>query len=319
MKTYKEQRLAWLQQRQTGLGGSDIAAIFGQSSFGKSKLMLYYDKVRSITLKDVQEPSGYMKTGMDLEEATLKDYERIKNTQVARGGFEIKRNPQYKYLLASLDGFDEKNNTVVEVKVVSHPDKKAMWKTPDGGYRIPNEYLLQVASYCIVTNADKADVIVRFNPTSEEVILTYERNKSLEEKIINASEVFWTKYILPKREPSISAEDYDIALKNFLPSEKVEKIVAPKGVQETAQEVIVLQQQMQKLDKALKAKKAAILQYCKDTGASALYDKTNHKFVNVIKYKGRVSFDSSRFKDENPELHGKYIKEGKPYNVLKLN
>jgi predicted phage-related endonuclease len=37
-------RLEWLQMRQQGIGGSDIAAILGQSPF-KSKLEVFYDKI----------------------------------------------------------------------------------------------------------------------------------------------------------------------------------------------------------------------------------------------------------------------------------
>jgi putative phage-type endonuclease len=320
----KEKHLAWLKERQFGLGGSDIASIFGKSSFKKDKYSVYYEKTREITMDDIKEPAGYAKTGVDLEASTLNDYEKLKGIQLDRsyGGYQVYKHKDTPILLASLDGFDKVNNTVVEVKVITNKAKQDLWLSSNGEYIIPIEYKLQVAHYCNVINADKADVIVRFMPSNKEVIITYERNKELEKVITEAALAFWSKYVEPKQEPRVGTDSYELALSKLdvFEDDSVPKTQAPLDVQSLIKDVVLNQQKIKELEQEAKEKKAQILQYCKDNYTHKLYDTDfENKLVSVIKYKGRASFDSARFKEENAELHSKYIKEGNPYNVLKLN
>ena len=316
----KESHIAWLKKRQEGIGGSDIAAILGKSPFKKqNKLKIYYSKVLPIDIDEEENP--ILIRGNEAEPHILNKYEKMTGRTIERALPTIvhKKHPM---LFANVDGYHKESNTIIEAKLATRWGNKDAWIDSEGKRCLPLPYLLQVAHYCNVMDADGADVIVRFEDSWEHVIITYKRDKELEEVIEKAAITFWNKYVLSKIEPTVDGENFDLALRNL---SYLQEAVSPKvAISLPLKEELALLREKAKivatLEGEIKNTKAKLLQYAKGNNTYCLYDNAFEKqLINIIKYKGKETLDSKKIKQEAPEIYEKYKKISSPYYVMKIN
>lgn len=307
-------QLNWLKQRQQGIGGSDVAAIFGKSSY-KDSYDIYLSKVNPIT--EASQDTGLTRLGKALEPTILKEYESFKGVRLATDNPAVFKHRENDFMLASLDGLDKTNNIIVEAKMCLY--NKDQWLN-DGKYSIPVQYLLQVAHYCYVLNADFADVIVYFVNEQKYQIITYIRDPKLENAIIEGCSAFWNNHVLKKIPPKATGLSFQSVLKD-LNLDKMQKThTASTYISEIIKNSSYLQTQISDLEKNLKSYKAEIIEYCKENNTKKLLSpETNKALVNLIAYKGRTTLDYALLKQENPEIYTKYLKESSGYNILKIN
>jgi hypothetical protein len=132
--------------------------------------------------------------------------ENYKNKKIIRdcravNGFVV--NPKYPWLFGSFDrvqnikggvnlisGEPLKTEAVLEIKTLSFWSSQ-MW---DGG--IPVSYLIQIHVYMIILECDYAEIAI-LKDGSEFIVEKYQRDNDLCEKIINITESFWKKLVLP--------------------------------------------------------------------------------------------------------------------------
>jgi putative phage-type endonuclease len=174
-----EQRAA----RRLGIGGSDIAIILGLSTY-KTPYQLYLEKIGESNGDDTQNDLQYW--GNQLEEVVRNEYAKRHNVVVETP--ETLVHQDYSFLRANIDGFVRANNAVLEVKCASS-FAAGQWGE-SGSDTIPMPYLLQVAHYCAVTNADYADIAVLIGGNDYREY-RYLRNAELETYVITTAKQFW--------------------------------------------------------------------------------------------------------------------------------
>jgi putative phage-type endonuclease len=153
----------WLRERQTGLGGTDVAAIAGVGFLDA------IDVYRQKTAAEVHErpPTERMHLGTILESEVARRFAEETGYDQLYTAPEIVHHPHNGWQLCSPDRFTKpKGGRMVELKCVFGPASKD-WG-PSGSDEVPAGYLIQVTNDLAVCMANKlveddyADVGVLF-------------------------------------------------------------------------------------------------------------------------------------------------------------
>lgn len=93
------ERHAWLEERRTGIGGSDIGILLGLSTY-KSPYQLWEDKTGKVPVDDsMSEPARW---GTILEPVVAQEYARQKGVKVQRVN-KMMRHPEHSFACANID------------------------------------------------------------------------------------------------------------------------------------------------------------------------------------------------------------------------
>ena len=213
----------------------------------------------------------------------------------------------------------------------------------------PYNYMLQGALYAWLKGFDRVILVCalledddykhpeRFVPTTKNTIFhefaVSERFPNFEDEIILPALAFWRDHVetgvSPEWDDKRDAEILKALTTNSLSggSQKAVK-VAESASEESiddliaeyelvSEDVLRLKQRygIDKLEERLKALpdliKGKMIAAFRDTDKKVEYRSASMVYT-VTKTAGRESFDSKRFKADNPELYLKYVKEGKP-------
>lgn len=238
------------KDRKLGIGGSDVPIIMGQSGF-MTPVQLWLEKRGELVFDDTQTPQAYW--GTMLEDLVRQEFIKRNNVNVEQPGTII--HPKHEYLRGNLDGYIPEQNAVLEIKTcnqfMSHE-----WGQE--GAEIPYRYLLQIAYYCMLTNASKAycSVLIGGQDYREYV---YERNEFLEDEIMEACQTFW-KCVQSGEQPLAQYADMKYLYKAntdktiVMQSEHFEKLKTLRDIK--AQRIL--------LDKTEEITKFVIMDYMKD-------------------------------------------------------
>jgi len=110
-----EQRtLEWHEMRSKNIGSSDATTIMNES-FGKTVRDLWLEK---LGIKGTFKGNFHTERGVRLEDSALKFAEKELGLQFIP---VVKKHENISYMIASLDGFNEANNIILEIKC---PEKK---------------------------------------------------------------------------------------------------------------------------------------------------------------------------------------------------
>lgn len=171
------------EERMLGIGGSDMPIILGLSSY-KTPYQLYLEKTGQVeTSIEMTEPQYW---GSQLEGVVRNEFAKRNNVQVETP--ETITHPFHDFLRGNIDGFIPEWKAVLEVKCASA--FMAQEWGEDGSDVIPLQYLVQVAHYCAVTNADCAYIAVLIGGNDYRQY-KYTRDPALEERVINEAAAFW--------------------------------------------------------------------------------------------------------------------------------
>lgn len=147
----------WLANRQKGIGGSEIAAVIGQSPWCSNVELWEYKTGRAKRPPVSNEEAvryGISAEGL-IRSLYALDHELYR---VEYAEFNSWHNDAYPWALASLDGWltDDKGRLgVLEIKT-SEIRGASDWQKWDGC--VPNQYYAQIAMYMAVIDADFADL-----------------------------------------------------------------------------------------------------------------------------------------------------------------
>ena len=197
------------QERASGIGGSDMAAILGLTTWG-SRFSIWAKKTGQIP--DEIPDNEYMWMGRKLEPVAIEIYEEKTGNKVKRDVFQ--RHPEYDYIMGHFDGVimdGDKPAAILEIKTtkVRNWDK---WGEP-GTDEVPENYLIQCMQYLAISGLPYADLAVLMD--NELKIYRIDRDEDLIKTITEEAVKFWNTYVIPKVSPpeitGLSAEKEAVA------------------------------------------------------------------------------------------------------------
>lgn len=201
----------WLEQRKSGIGGSDAAAVLGLNPY-KTNVQLWEEKVGLREIEDISH-KPYVQYGLQAEEHLRAlfalDYPQY---SVSHEEYEIIRHSEYPFLFATLDGklveYETGRKGFLEVKTANILTSRHREKWDN---RIPDNYYTQCLHYFFVTEAEfcvlKAHLITEYGEDKRTVTRHYfMERRDVEEDIEYLKEkeiAFWKDYVLPKKQPPL--------------------------------------------------------------------------------------------------------------------
>jgi putative phage-type endonuclease len=163
----------WLEQRRTGIGGSDCAA-----------------EKRGL-IEDDEPETERMAFGKMMESVIADRYAITRGVKVRRSN-QILRHPRYPWMIANIDRRIEGERRGLECKNVDvYAWRFGEWGE-EGSDLVPVEYALQVVHYMIVTDLPVFDIAACIGGNRLQVY-TIERDPELEELVIDSEARFWQK------------------------------------------------------------------------------------------------------------------------------
>lgn len=179
----------WHEQRKTGIGGSDAAAVLGISPW-RTPYQVYVEKTDPTF--EPRKSTDIMRWGI-LQEPLLRSEYTLQTGREIIASPPLIRHPKYEWMYASLDGIAD-GDRLVELKTSRYAEG---WGEP-GTDEVPFHYGIQVHHYLAVTGLPVADVAVLLFG-SDFRIYHIEADKELAEQIIEQEAKFWD--MVQRREP----------------------------------------------------------------------------------------------------------------------
>ncbi len=250
----------WHKYRREGLGGSDIAAVYGQSPFCTARDLFY---VKTGVKPAIPEEDNWVakEYGHLLEDLVAKIFSQKTGLRVYKKTY-LYAHPDHTFMRANVDYFVEMpdgSEAILECKTCNY-NIRDKWEND----AVPFNYELQVRHYMAVTNINVAFVACLYgNNENEFVYRKVERDLDFEEDMIEQERYFWKKYVLAGIEPPYT-EKGELVLASIRKykgnADKSAKAVtlAPalaavlEQYQEIREEKLKLDRESEKLDKQLK-------------------------------------------------------------------
>jgi len=200
-----ERKAAWLADRKSGIGGSEVAAILLPPEMRPAwcnPLAVWLDKKG--LAEDKEMP--WMAAGKKMERTILEMYsEDVQEPIAFADPFAFLRDPQLPILGASLDArWLVKDQRPVDAKNLRFKDPK-IWGDP-GSDRVKPVYGCQLHSQIIVTGAPCADLAVLFSGVEREVFTVW-RDEEIIATIRERVEAWWKRHIIGNVQPDIDGSD----------------------------------------------------------------------------------------------------------------
>lgn len=290
----------WLQQRRTGVGGSDVAAILGLSKY-KTPLQVYQEKRGEIA---PQADNDAMRWGRYLEPVVRQAYADETGREV-RVLDELVRHPLYEHMIANLDGFvipEAGTRRVFEAKTARTADG---WGEP-GSDQIPQQYLLQVQHYLAVTGFAVADVAVLIGG-SDFRIYEVPEDVELHEMLFDAEAEFWGRVQRASPPEPVTVAD---AVARWGRASVADLVMADAEDLRAIDELRQLRTQREHLDLAEEQWKALLMRKLGER--DTLVDKAGRALLTWKASAAPQRFDAAAFKVAHPGLHQQFIKPGEP-------
>lgn len=293
-------RKEWLKKRQMGIGGSDVASLFGLNPY-KSLLSLYFEKSGQLEEKEDEENEA-MRQGRDFEDYVAKRFEE-KTGKKLRKRNAILQHPKYNFLIADVDRLVVGENAGWEGKT-SSPFNYDKWT--EG--KIPFMYQLQCQHYMAVTGMEKWYISCLF--FQKEVIhREVKRDEGVIQRIIEEGEHFWENHVkagvMP--DPDGSEDSNEMLVASYPSAEDKKEIIL---FEEEFSEMLPRYKMLKEREDEIKTEIEQIKQFFKKHMEDAEVATVNGIDNAQIRWSNVNSsmFDAKKFKKEQPELYNKYVK-----------
>lgn len=193
-----EERDAWLESRRKGIGGSDVAALFGVSPWA-SPYTLYLDKLGQLPKRD---DTAVLQVGHELEPLTRRLYMDATGREVVECQQQM-QHPEHPWMLATRDGIiapcdDHSGEGVFEGKT-TNPYSKGAWD--DGP---PLYYVLQATHYMVVSGCSWASIAVLVLGEKEPLLWAdIELDTEFADMMVEAERKFWVEHVEAQIPPEV--------------------------------------------------------------------------------------------------------------------
>jgi putative phage-type endonuclease len=214
-------REAWLEERRSGIGGSDAAAAIGLDPY-KDPLTLWSEK---LGIKDQDDLSGNeaVEAGNALERTIGEWYARRSGKDVTLGvPFQILRSTRYPWMLATLDGTETNEDGepgVVQIKNTSY--SADAWEE-----KVPIPYEIQLHHEMLVAGVTRGTIVALHRG---QLLRSYERKLSpiLADSILAAEARFWS--LVESEKPPEPGPLSGEAIKAMFPRSDLDELAALPG------------------------------------------------------------------------------------------
>lgn len=188
--------------RQTGIGGSDIAAVAGMHPWRKA-YDVWMEKLGIAPPDDVESEAAYW--GRTLEPVLCDEYARREGVRLTRPPFAhgVMRSPEYPWMVGSPDRFVEGQKVGLDVKMAGL--RQARRWGPAGTDFIPEEYQAQAQWYLALTGYERWDVAVLLGQSFR--IFRVEPHAELQKLLIDIGGRFWHCHVEPQIPPGVDHTD----------------------------------------------------------------------------------------------------------------
>ena len=240
-----EEREAFLNERQTGLGGSDIAAVIGADVF-KTPLEVYYEKTRPI---DPNDPMNYHMMRGILMEPVFAELWQAETGHKATPE-PMQRHPVEEWAMVHTDrkiarvGGDPEG--VLEIKA---PGKYGFQRVLDQG--VSEAYIVQLQHAMWVTGRTWGSFAIGNleHPEGPLVTADMERDQELINEIVPICRTFWHQNVLkgvppshvipdPPPIPDLSGELVTLTDDQPMWRAKLAQIIEQHGIKKEAEKLI---------------------------------------------------------------------------------
>ena len=202
----------WLNNRKTGIGGSDAGTIMGESHFMTRSELLYQKRGSKIKEIITAKKQFMFDFGHAAEPALLSYYSAKTENEIFVDRRQV-RHSIYPFMLADSDGFaidkDTGETILLECKTSDYNNRYG-WKSGVFGYdaKIGNlAYLWQARHYMSVWNVNRCDIIIAFGNNADDIcIVTINRDLDQEKFLIEEEAKFW-QLVKSKDDKAIILED----------------------------------------------------------------------------------------------------------------
>jgi len=203
-------REQFIEERRSGLGGSDIGAILGLSRY-KTPVQVWLEKTGRA---DDQESSLQMRFGSFAEDFVASEYEKRTGCQVEKYA-PMLRHPTAPLIghvdrLVVPDGVNVlscrseiRTDTGLECKTASAYEVSSPDWGEEGTDQVPPAYLVQCAAYMALTGCPRWDLAVLFG-NQEFRIYRLLRDRELEDEIIARASEWWNRHVIQGNIPDPS-------------------------------------------------------------------------------------------------------------------
>ena len=236
--TIAANRQEWLNRRRQGVGGSDIAGIFGLSNYS-TPYTVWADKMGLIAEK---EATPQMRLGTDLEAYVARRFTEQTGLKVRRDGRTI-TNPAYPYSFAHIDRRIVGQSWGVECKTCS-PYRNAEFSENE----YPVEYYTQALHYLAVTGWEKWYIAVLI---LDGTFLVYEiRREDVQAEIDEIQRTiafFWETYVLGDTPPPMDGKKATTDALAAVHSDTVDETILLHHLEENCVEIGALDDQIKGL------------------------------------------------------------------------
>lgn len=192
----------WLKDRQNGIGGSDIAAICGQSDWSSPR-DIYLAKTQPADTSYQSEPARW---GNVLEQSIAAEWAKRNNRDYVHLPINFK-SIMYPFANANVDGFtlDKDGNVdgILEIKTTSAYNQEKWEVGP-----LPIYYLYQIQWYLMVTGLKKATIVclVGGQRLFEHEFVAI---PDIQQDMLTKGHNFWYNHVLRLEEPELTDIDSD--------------------------------------------------------------------------------------------------------------
>ena len=254
-------RIAFLEARKDGIGGSDIGAILGVNKW-KSPVDVWLDKTgRTEPDLEMSEPAYF---GIELESFVAAEYSKRSGNKVQRVN-QIIKHPQHAWMLANIDRavvadgsrarLDKDGNLAGIKGLLECKTASAYLEREWSDESAPLAYVAQCQWYMAVTGAEWCDLAVLIGG-QRYICHRIERDESLIAAVIDAGRNFWFNNVLADSPPAPRTPEETLAL--FPTNSRDDLVVASDDVMRALEAYQLLKQKAKSVDDEMAAVKAAI-------------------------------------------------------------
>lgn len=290
-----QNRDAWLEMRNKGIGGSEAACIVGMSKW-KSPFQLWLEKTGQVEPEDISDKECVYWGNM-LEQAVADRFSELTGKKVRRQG--MLQDEDFPFMFANVDRWVIGENAGLECKTTNAFNKDE-WE----GDNIPDAYYCQCQWYMMITGADKWYIACLIGGNSF-VWKEVPRNEETITALRDAAILFWMK-VEDKQMPEVdgSKNCSEALLRNF-PGGQMDEVMLPDDTADFAN-LLEMKKLYKDLEKQIKEQENKIK---KALGDNEVARTTNYKITWKTQGCGG-KFDRKAFDADYPGVYDRYYTPG---------
>lgn len=320
----------WLSYRRFGIGGSDAAAVMGQSPFC-TKRDLYYDKRGIQPVLDEEESNWVAKeVGHRLEDLVAEIFSKKTGFKVypVRKMFQ---HPLFPFMLADVDFFIQFPDGAIGILECKTTNYNCQEKWANN--TVPLNYEYQGRHYMAVMNINTVYFACLYgNNENEFIIRKMDRDFDIEADLIAEEEYFWNENVQKRLEPPYT-EKADLVLESIRkhcgPADQDADLIKLSGAHvKEIERYLLLKKKKSELDKESKKleedMKLAYTGIVEDMGINCKGVLKSSEAVYTITYNPvyRTSIDKKgleKLKIQCPDIYEDYVSvtESRRFSVKK--